>query len=473
MSRPLEPPIDPAIPGRLALRGRIVTMDAAGRTLADGCVYVEGGVIVDIKNASAAPPAGFSSGDVVATKGTIFPGLIELHNHLPYNVLRLWHVPRAFSNRGQWGVLPEYGLKVSGPMKVIGGSAELMPAVVRYVEAKCLISGVTTTQGIALFSSAGAARYYRGIVRNVEQTAEDDLPEALTRVADVDAKSISSFEARLKKTTCLLLHLAEGIDETAREHFLSLEESNGTWAIEQSLAGIHCAALHREDFARLARKRASIPMRTEPGKIPAASSFEEVPMRQSDMIRRTCNQLLYWSVFAMLQAGCYVAAPPPPPSSPPGPAMAAPPPGAACLAWRQTAQCSATGRREPHNDKSCQMRIQPGWSGFCECAGGAIIGADCGHPTNDCNNVCRQAFWSEAPPPPAPAPGAACLAWRQTAECSATGRREPHNDKGCQAEINPGWSGFCECEGGAIIGADCGHPPSTCAEACRAGGWRR
>jgi cytosine/adenosine deaminase-related metal-dependent hydrolase len=233
-------------------------MDAAGRTFADGCVYIEDGAIVDIKNASTAPPAGFSAADVVATKGTIFPGLIELHNHLPYNILRLWHVPRAFSNRGQWGVLPEYGLKVSGPMKVIGGSAELMPAVVRYVEAKCLISGVTTTQGIALFSNAGSARYYRGIVRNVEQTAEDDLPEALTRVADVDAKSITSFDARLKRTSCLLLHLAEGIDKTARKHFLSLEEPDGTWAIEQSLAGIHCAALHPEDFARLAKKRASM-----------------------------------------------------------------------------------------------------------------------------------------------------------------------------------------------------------------------
>jgi cytosine/adenosine deaminase-related metal-dependent hydrolase len=255
---PVKKPIDPAIPGKLALRGRIVTMDGSGRTLNDGCIYIEGGVIREIKKASAMPPAGFSARDAISTGGTIFPGLIELHNHLPYNILRLWNIPRAFTNRGQWGAHPDYGLRVSGPMKVIGGSADLMPAVVRYVEAKCLISGVTSSQGIALFSNSGSARYYRGIVRNVEQTSEHDLPEALTRVADVEATSIASFHARLKKSTCLLLHLAEGIDKTARKHFLGLEKPDGTWAIEQSLAGIHCAALHREDFVRLAAKKASM-----------------------------------------------------------------------------------------------------------------------------------------------------------------------------------------------------------------------
>jgi hypothetical protein len=133
-----------------------------------------------------------------------------------------------------------------------------MPAVVRYVEAKCLLGGVTTSQGIALFSNAGTARYYQGIVRNVEQTSEDVLPEALTRVADVEAKSITSFHARLKKASCLLLHLAEGLDTTARKHFLSLQAPDGTWAIERSLAGIHCAALEAGDFKRLADKGASM-----------------------------------------------------------------------------------------------------------------------------------------------------------------------------------------------------------------------
>ena len=36
-----------------------------------------------------APPAGFDGIGPVDTGGTLFPGLIELHNHLSYNALPL------------------------------------------------------------------------------------------------------------------------------------------------------------------------------------------------------------------------------------------------------------------------------------------------------------------------------------------------------------------------------------------------
>jgi hypothetical protein len=102
----------------------------------------------------------------------------------------------------------------------------LVPALIRYVECKSLLGGVTTSQGIQLFSNAGIRRYYRGIVRNVEQTDEDALPEADTRVDDIDAKDAKRFLKRLEKTTCFLLHLSEGIDERARKHFLALQISD-------------------------------------------------------------------------------------------------------------------------------------------------------------------------------------------------------------------------------------------------------
>ena len=40
-------------------------------------------------------------------------------------------------------------------MRVIGQTPELVPALVRYVECKCLLGGVTTSQGIQLYSNAG------------------------------------------------------------------------------------------------------------------------------------------------------------------------------------------------------------------------------------------------------------------------------------------------------------------------------
>ena len=211
-------------------------------------------------------PAGFDDVAPVDTGGTLFPGLIELHNHLSYNALPLWSpVPKLFQDRGQWPDHPDYRKLISGPMTVVGeyrnaqGKAALLAPLVRYVECKCLLGGVTTSQGIMLSSNAGVQRFYRGVVRNVEQTDDPDLSEAQGRIADVEAKDARAFLARLNKEhSCLLLHLSEGVtppdhpDSVARRHFLALEVAPDEWAINDRFAGIHSAGLLPEDFDVLA-----------------------------------------------------------------------------------------------------------------------------------------------------------------------------------------------------------------------------
>ena len=76
----------------------------AFKVIARGRVFTHNGDIVAVQEATAPPPAGLRQhGRWSNTGGTIYPGLIDLHNHLPYNVLPLWQVPKKFSNRGQWG----------------------------------------------------------------------------------------------------------------------------------------------------------------------------------------------------------------------------------------------------------------------------------------------------------------------------------------------------------------------------------
>jgi cytosine/adenosine deaminase-related metal-dependent hydrolase len=251
---PPPKPVDPLEGPRIALGGRLVTMDDAFTVIPRGILYIEKGGVVAALAAEAPPPPGFESVPRVETRGTVFPGLIELHNHLAYNALPPWAVPRKFTNRDQWSGIPEYRKLISGPMQVVGKTPELLPAVIRYVEAKCLLGGTTTSQGIQLFSNAGVRRFYRGIVRNVEQTDDADLPEAATRVADVEAQDAHLFLARLLKQSCFLLHLSEGVDATARKHFLALRIAPAEWAISRQLAGIHSAALTAQDFALLGEK---------------------------------------------------------------------------------------------------------------------------------------------------------------------------------------------------------------------------
>lgn len=241
----------PSTAARYALEGRVVTMDApdaSSKVFERGTVYVEGASIAAVLPTGTPPPRGFEDVSPIDTEGTIYPGLIDLHNHLSYDALRLWDVPEEYTNRAQWGREPDYRKLISGPMQVLGTTPGYSEAVVRYVECKCLLGGVTSAQGIALYSNPGIRSFYRGIVRNVEDTDDPDLPEAATRIGDVEAGSAEAFLKRLQQSSCLLLHLSEGTDERARQHFEALRMTDGTWAITSALAGIHCAALRPEDF---------------------------------------------------------------------------------------------------------------------------------------------------------------------------------------------------------------------------------
>ena len=265
-------PIDPMTGPPLALAGRVVTMDDAFTVKDDAIVYIDKGRIVAVQDRAAPAPPNFGGVAVLETAGTLFPGLIDLHNHLSYNALPLWApVPKRYAHRGQWPDHPDYRKLISGPMTVLGeyrdpdGQPSLVSALVRYVECKCLMGGVTTGQGIRLASNAGIQRFYRGIVRNVEQTDEPDLFEAQARIPDIAAKDARAFLGRLlKEDSCFLLHLSEGVTapddaaSPARRHFLALEVAPTEWAINDKFTAIHAAGLLAEDFEILAARRASM-----------------------------------------------------------------------------------------------------------------------------------------------------------------------------------------------------------------------
>jgi imidazolonepropionase-like amidohydrolase len=79
---------------RYVLKGRVVTMDGAFTVLPTGAVYIDDQSITAVQDSAAPPPPNFAGATTVGTTGIIFPGLIELHNHLSYNALPMWAVPR-------------------------------------------------------------------------------------------------------------------------------------------------------------------------------------------------------------------------------------------------------------------------------------------------------------------------------------------------------------------------------------------
>ncbi|CAM3979362.1 hypothetical protein [Paracidovorax anthurii] len=69
-------------PDRYILRGDIVPMAPGSEALRGGRVCVEGNSIAAVLAPGDALPPAFAQAAEIDTRGTIYPGLIDLHNHL-------------------------------------------------------------------------------------------------------------------------------------------------------------------------------------------------------------------------------------------------------------------------------------------------------------------------------------------------------------------------------------------------------
>jgi hypothetical protein len=92
------------------LLGRLVTFDPARAEVEEGALYIGADErIAAVQSRTEPAPAGFGSARRVETRGCVYPGLIDLHSHVVYNVLPLWSPPgttEPFVNRRDW---PKHG----------------------------------------------------------------------------------------------------------------------------------------------------------------------------------------------------------------------------------------------------------------------------------------------------------------------------------------------------------------------------
>jgi len=82
----------PLLPAPLVVTGHLVTFDEQRPEIPEGALYVDRhGLIVAVADAAAAPPPGFEQANRVDTgaEAIVYPGLVDLHNHIAYNCLPL------------------------------------------------------------------------------------------------------------------------------------------------------------------------------------------------------------------------------------------------------------------------------------------------------------------------------------------------------------------------------------------------
>jgi 5-methylthioadenosine/S-adenosylhomocysteine deaminase len=252
-------------PDKYVLVGDIVTMDAGLSVIEGGSVYIDSDEISAVAEADEPLQPGFDGVPVIDTKGSIYPGLIDIHNHLSYNMAPLKEsIPSGFTSSDSWKKAGFYKQGFRAPVEEILAADDISPAVTKYVECKCLLAGVTTTQGFLVAFRSVAADFldhYRGLVRNVEAPGRDDLTEATTRIPPLGVEDVAWWcEQKLANTSrCVLHHLSEGIDPTALSWFeVFWDDGTGEWRITSALAGIHCLALEPEHFDVMARHGCSM-----------------------------------------------------------------------------------------------------------------------------------------------------------------------------------------------------------------------
>src|SRR5262245_25499938 len=114
-----------------------------------------------------------SGSRAVVVDGVVFPGLIDLHNHLTWNVVPNWQPPRTFTNRYEWQETPDYALRLSCFYNAMVNAVAACD-MNRFGEIKSLVNGGTVTVGSYGPSTSDPTRNrcILGLARNVDFAAE-------------------------------------------------------------------------------------------------------------------------------------------------------------------------------------------------------------------------------------------------------------------------------------------------------------
>jgi len=240
----------------MLLKGRVVTMNTEADVINDGHVLVRDGKIEAVWGGDNIPQNVDLTGvQIVDTNGTIYPGLIDAHNHMHYNHIPLWdfevHTSAkseegGYSNRNQWKNNPNYKRDISW-MKTFVQTASMWNMAdqqMKYAEVMAVAGGVTAVQGSP---SSNTDAWDSMLSRNIElyNFGGDGIHTKVTTLeSDYTGGHITSGNAS-GSLNAWYLHLSEGVDESSRAEFDILVQNN---LLVGELVVVHGTALTSTEF---------------------------------------------------------------------------------------------------------------------------------------------------------------------------------------------------------------------------------
>jgi cytosine/adenosine deaminase-related metal-dependent hydrolase len=235
---------------RFALRG---TVGAPGAPTEDAVVVVSGGRIEAVGRIAVPPGV-----PVIETHGFIYPGLIDLHNHLTWNVFPRWSSGRKFPNRYEWQILPAYLRALADPhARMI--KEGYGPSMALYGEVKAVVGGATALAGLYP-GDLGPSFHppYHGLMRMLDLGSgfyPDGTPEAVRyEVFPLVLSEANAAEIRAglqsHRIRSLLIHLGEGAPHDASS-MMEYRILKARGLLLPGVSLIHGVALHEAQFQEM------------------------------------------------------------------------------------------------------------------------------------------------------------------------------------------------------------------------------
>ena len=236
-----------AEPG-LVLVGKVVTMNDAGEVFPNSRVWLANGKIMAIARAGEALPDAARDAPVVDSKGVIYPGIIDLHNHPEYAIYPLMPIRRKYQDRYEWRWYDEhYNKRITYPQEVLTRPyyLDLGIEIGRYGEYKALAGGTTSLQGGRVNLAYSKEEC---LVRNIENSPVENRLAASRVDIGRSAREWADMLAERRKGP-LVIHLAEGASQRMAGEFNAIKDSN---LLGPELIAIHGVGLTEPQLKEMA-----------------------------------------------------------------------------------------------------------------------------------------------------------------------------------------------------------------------------
>ena len=265
----------------LILTGKVVTMNDAGDVLPNARLWLANGKIMAIAKAGESLPEAASDAVMIETKGAIYPGMIDLHNHPDYGIYPLMSIKKKYADRYEWRWYDEiYNKRITYPQELMTRAYyfDLGLEIGRYGEYKALAGGTTSIQGGGalnrgilpgkygnfkelpggsppLFGTSVSMVHAREecLVRNIEFSKVERVATSRVDIGN-SAKSWAEMQAEKAKGP-LVVHLAEGASSRMAGEFNSIKDSS---LLGPELIAIHGVGLTEPQLIEMAKVGAKL-----------------------------------------------------------------------------------------------------------------------------------------------------------------------------------------------------------------------